>query len=199
MRKLILTLGYDSDVECPNDEECQWTLYSFNRRHLSYKDPYNLIFDDNGNLRLGIQAKLKAQTAFFLDYYEHGLCQWTLAGEGIQCRWDSVGCAGILLWEHDPSELPRGNREKDARGFCEYYTDWANGNCYWFALDTLGGESLDSCGGFIGDEAVAEAIRESMDEDDLIVRVEGEAKWLADHFRGVNIDTDQDFDGEYDS
>lgn len=40
---------------------------------------------------------------------------------------------------------------KAAQGFCEYYTDWANGNIWGYVIEDEDGEHVDSCWGFIGD------------------------------------------------
>lgn len=40
---------------------------------------------------------------------------------------------------------------KAAQGFCEYYTDWANGNIWGYVIKDEDGDTVDSCWGFIGD------------------------------------------------
>lgn len=163
-RRLLVHVGYDDDTESPSDREAGWgfRLISFGRRHVNHEDP-SKFFGDNGRPVLWLRNKLKAKTAFFLSYYEHGLCRWPLSGEGPHCQWDSVDVAGLLLWEgkaKDLHPLPQP-RVAAARAFLEEYTDWCNGECYWYSIeDADTGEEVDSCGGFIGWDAVREAITE---------------------------------------
>lgn len=193
MRRLLkLTIENDPDTESPNEWD-GWKLYSFSNRHNSFKHP-DFLLDENGNMKIGYQSKFRAGTAFWLDYFEHGQCSWSLSGEGMQCQWDTARHGGVLIWEQDVSNLGAKSyedRAKDARVFCETYTDWANGNCYWFELETMDGEDVDSSGGFIGDDGLEEAIKESLGKDDLIIEVTGEAKWLTDYMK-LPIDTDYD-------
>lgn len=194
MRKLKLRIGYDTDAECPNDWD-GWTLYSFSTRHNSFRDPYKFLLDDYDNINIGIQSKLRAGTAFWLDYYEHGNCSWTLSGEGMSCPWDSVRHGGILLWERSPEDLgPKDykGREKDARNFAETYTNWANGWCFWFDLETDDGRDVDSGGGFYSDDDVEEAIKELLDDGDIIIEVSGDAKDMADYMHKLPIDLDHE-------
>jgi hypothetical protein len=182
MAKLTLQIEHDQDVDSPCNDDCQWKLVSFNRRHLSHGDP-SQFFDEHDNLKIGIRRKLDVGLAFWLDYYEHGLCRWSLSGSGPQCQWDTSSHAGILLWEHDPSEIGAKSyqdRAKDAKNFLEVYTDWANGNCYWVQLIHEDGMELDSCGGFIGKDHLVDAVKDMIGKDDEIDVITGEYSWVAD-------------------
>ena len=107
------------------------------------------------------------------------------------CPWDSSDFAGILVWEEKPGDLGKGYdaRKKSARCFLEEYTNWCNGQCFWYSIertDTV--EDLnDSCGGFIGSEWMLEHLKdehgELFDKDgDLLesVVVKGEASWIVE-------------------
>jgi len=96
-----ITIYRDSDAECPSEWE-SWRLVSFSHRHIGYENPagYCKGLDAFGcpiPTSIGLARKLETGTAFWLSYYEHGLCRWSLMGEGPQCRWDSTRIAGILL------------------------------------------------------------------------------------------------------
>lgn len=139
----------DYDAESPCDED-GWSAYSFSRKHANYKHPDELGFDE-GQPSEALQAKLKAGLAFILDYFEHGNCVWSLGGTGPQCRWDSVSGAGILVWEGDPDDMGAKtyeDREKDAKGFIDRFTEWCNGNVFGYSIDDPDGEIDDSCFGF---------------------------------------------------
>jgi hypothetical protein len=173
-----LTLGHDPEVERPDCGYDGWKPVSFGRRHSNFEHPDNFCLTKRANL--GLRRKLQVGLAFWLSYYEHGRCNWSLRGEGHQCRWDSVDVAGILIWTGNPSDLGAKSyedRAKDARNFLEEYTDWCNGDCYWFSLEGAG-LALDSCGGFIGTVQLVEAINETLEDGDKVI-VKGEAADLA--------------------
>ena len=173
-----LTIGYDHDVERPDSTYDGWKPISFSRRHNNFVHPDHYCLSKPENI--GLRRKLEVGLAFWLSYYEHGLCRWSLRGEGSQCRWDSVDIAGLLIWTGKPSDMGARtyeDRAKDARNFLEEYTDWCNGNCYWFSLEDHQ-KILDSCGGFIGTEPLTEAINEALDDSDRVM-VKGEAADLA--------------------
>lgn len=144
-------IGYDSDLEDPSDWDGQWKLYSFNRRHASFCDPGDLDHKT-------IKRKLKSGLAFRLGYYEHGQCSWFLQGQGAagtNCPWDSVDFAGLLVWEHKASDMGAKtleDRAKDAAAFLETYTCWCNGEGYYYTIEDEFGETVDSCGGFYGND-----------------------------------------------
>lgn len=149
--KLIVKFWHDDMAESPNDYD-GWKAYSFSTRHSNHADPDDVGFeydDDKECLIPGkdLQAKLDSGLAFLLSYFEHGQCQWSLAGEGPQCRWDSVTFAGILVWEEEESALgpkTKKDREKDARAFISNYTAWCNGYVYGFTIDVV--RPCGSCG-----------------------------------------------------
>ena len=175
-----LTIGYDPDAERPDSGYNGWKPISFGRRHNNFEHPDNYRLDKRRNVALG--RKLQVGLAFWLSYYEHGLCQWSLQGEGPQCRWDAVDVAGIMIWTGRPSDMgvkTYRDRARDARNFLEEYTNWCNGACYWFCLED-GGESLDSCGGFIGTAQLTEAINAALHSGDEVI-VKGEAAALAQY------------------
>lgn len=130
MRKFILCL--EDWAENPA-KECDARVVSFSRRHTSFDHPDGWYDGDRRPRTMGgYRRQLKAGTAFELSYFEHGNCVWSLRGEGPQCRWDSVGLAGILFLPDYVKESHKtyAKREEWARNFLEYYTDWCNGEVY---------------------------------------------------------------------
>lgn len=161
MSKLTVTIDYDQDMECPADQDCQWKLYSFNRRHGSFKHPTELGLGSLGKDGLprvtdkALRAKLKSGLAFWLSYFEHGQCVWFLKDGpvplGVEFQWDGVRVAGLLVWEHPENELGGKTveeRAKDAAGFLKSYTSWANGEGYCYCIEDEDGKVVDSCCGF---------------------------------------------------
>lgn len=190
-RVKILTIGHDPDVEWPESGYDGWKPVSFNRRHSNFDHPWH--YDLSRREFIWLRRKIQVGLAFWLSYYEHSLCRWSLRGEGPRCRWDCVDVAGILIWTGKPSGIgakTHEDRASDARRFLEAYTDWCNGSCYWFSLEDAQGEPLDSCGGFIGTDHLAEAINESLEDGDRII-VKGEAADLAHYLplKAVILDT----------
>jgi hypothetical protein len=159
----FLDVDYDNDTDSPND--CgTGEIRSFNRRHNSYisQEEVQAILDET------------PKRILFLDYYEHSSGRWSLAGEGYQCQWDTSNYAGVYIAPEDEE----ANTE-EARSFCETFTDWINGEVYWFGItvypiikDVLGNVITDashyrnfvepdleeSCGGFYGIEYMKEEV-----------------------------------------
>ncbi len=197
-RNLIVTVGQDSDVDCPDSGYDGWKLVSFGRKHVNHDDPANYVKEfDRRTMEvtpatIGLARKLNVGLAFWLSYYQHGLGCWSLKGEGPQCPWDTAPLAGILIWTGKPTDIGAktlDDRAADARNYLESFNDWANGNCYWFRLTDECGEEIEGFGGLIGAEALAEVVGESLQPGDN-VKVEGDAAWLKGHLRmaeGVNL------------
>lgn len=193
-RNLTLQIDTDLDVEMPDSGYDGWKLVSF----ANYEDPdkYVKAFDRRTReitpANIGLARKLRVNLAFFLSYYEHGLGAWSLIGEGIQDQWDTAYLAGLLIWSGKPGDIGAKtveDRAADARDFLGSYNAWANGETYLFRLSDENGGEIESIGGFIGDEALSEAIGESLQSGDN-VKVEGDAVWLKHHLRlpeGVNV------------
>ncbi len=188
MKKVILTLEYDEDYRREDIDE-YWKLVSFNSRHYGYEDPYKYLTKVNkyGEIvpaNIGIKRKIDCGTAFWLSYFEHGQCEWSLKGHGYQCRWDTTQIAGILLWDTNIKELPKTfeKREKWAESYLEAYTSWSNGEIYYYSIeDEESGKSIESCGGFLGnDDDMFKLIKEQTKGYE-IVRIKGNAKDLADY------------------
>mgnify|MGYP000004506244 CR=1 FL=1 len=158
-----LELWLDHDAESPCDWECSWKIYSFSSRHVNNASPDQFL-TENGKWRFEYARKADVGLVFPLSYYEHGLCEWSVSGEGMQCRWDSVRFAGVAVWNGKPGDIGAKtweSRRDDLRKFLRIYSDWCNGNCYGFSVIDDEGEIVDSCGGFIGsDDAIQCAIAE---------------------------------------
>jgi hypothetical protein len=170
MKDARVIIEPDSDTENPCDSD-QFKVHSFSRRHSNFKDPNEL-----GLGKVGLRRKLEAKTAFILSYFEHGDCVWSLEGEGPSCPWDSVRVAGLLVWEGKPNDIGKtpAQREAAARSFIENYTDWCNGRCYHWRVETLDGKEVNSCSGVIGWDWLVRMIQDEC-PDVRIVEAEGEA------------------------
>lgn len=198
MVKYVVTIDHDSDVESPCDWCGSWKIYSFSNRHVNFRNPSE-FFGDNGKPLLAFRNKLRVGLAHILSYYEHGQCRWMLSGNTGGCpdwQWDGVDVAGVAVWEESPSNMgakSQEDRAKDCEQWLDVYTDWCNGACYWYQIEQVEEDEdgreyadrvhVDSCGGFIGEDSVAEAIQESLPEDatEENTEIEGDGKWIADY------------------
>lgn len=196
-----LTIGYDHDTENPISPQGLFTLHMFSSRMGNFTNPDALLgcrfeSDDEdsdefyGCGRLPFHHEdagheYDGPVGIFVSYFEHGLCRYGVAGtmNGMpDFRWDGVEYAGFLEVNENELEWWNGKteaeREEIAATTLEEYTDWANGNCYWYSIDSfeisvcdqgeeheVNEEYVDSCGGFIGDKWFAEALRDAMPED----------------------------------
>ncbi len=187
-RRVVLTIEHDDDTENPM-EYSDWKFVSFNRNHIGYENPYDYVssvnqYGDPQPADIGILRKLACQTAFLVSCYEHSGCSYSLRGEGMQCRWDTADIAGILLYTGKLKYLPKDRREEYARSILSVYTDWANGNCYWYSLTVIfpdgEEESEDSCGGFIGSDHVLSEIKDAIAgiEGEYELEVKGDCAWI---------------------
>lgn len=176
---LTIKIHNDEDAENPVDMDCQWKPYSFSTNHSNFKEPEELGLGErgeDGKVKITnpvLRQKLKVGLAFFLSYYEHGLCSWSVQGTKWypDMQWDGVSLAGLVIWEHPPGDIGGKTykaRQKDAEGFMETYTAWCNGSCYCYTIEKPCGscgqdnEVLESCGGYYDiDEAKKEAISEA--------------------------------------
>jgi hypothetical protein len=179
MPTYVVTVEHDPDCPSPSDCDCTWEVTSFNTRHASFKHP-DTLHDDEGLLLPEIASKLKDGLAFWLSYYEHGLCRWTTAGDRYPYTdpWDGVRRAGIAIFNGEPDDIGAKtveDRRKDCERFLEEYTSWCNGNCYRIEVERVAtcehcGQEIDGvhvydvCG-FIGDDHVAMGIAEAIPDD----------------------------------
>lgn len=203
--QVIVSIEVDDDCNDPSaaggDDGC-WRLWSFNPNHSNHKTPWDLGFMSSGELIAveevddstecspnevaELHRKLDVGLAFRLGYYEHGQCDWHLSGQGgpgSDCRFDGRRFAGLLVWEEPDDHMGHTTYEDrfdNAKGFLEVYTAWCNGECYGYSVKTAGGEEIDSCWGFYGNdmEYMFSQIQ-SATEGKEVIRVTGDAEHLS--------------------
>lgn len=215
-RQYRLTIGYDHHTEDPISPQGLFTLHMFSNRLNNYTDPESLLWcrfesDDEdsddfyGCGRLPFRHEdagheYDGPTGVFVSYFEHGLCRYGVADtmDGMpDFRWDGVKYAGFLEVNEDALEWWNGmtadEREQVARDTLEEYTEWANGNCFWYDIESfevvtcdqgerheVNHETVDGCSGFIGYEYFAEELKEAMPED-----MTEENTTITDHTAGM--------------
>lgn len=161
---LKVKIAYDQDTENPNADEDYIKVYSFCTRHVNFMHPDEVPTD---------------AMVIPLSYYEHGLCLWKLKddanGYPFDCPWDSVPCAGVMVLPEEFKDLSAEEVKTRARAWIEYYTQWCNGECYYFTVEDEDGV-LDSCGGFVGTYGLKEEIESIIKGQGY--EVSGEAAWI---------------------
>jgi hypothetical protein len=157
---MILEINYETDYnfrDYVNDDN-EWKIYSFSKRHANFMDPLEFIKLSKDQkiigANIGIERKLNCGTAFILSCYQHGEECWSLKGEGTQCRFDTAIVAGIMLFNSNTKNLPADieDRKKRARNFLDWYNELVNGGVLHFCLKDDDENHLDSCGGFVGED-----------------------------------------------
>ena len=184
-RIAFLKIQYDEHADNPLTEwDGEGRIYSFNSRHVNY------IGNDAEEK---IARLLRCDEAVVLDYSEHGNCLWSVQGGQHMDRFDSVSGAG--LWVPDAeakAAAPNDDTRKAwmiqrAKGACEVYTDWCNGNVFAYRLEAYPltrdehGNAIESkdhyesnldpmyedfVGGYFGDdvyEEAAHALKQALD------------------------------------
>lgn len=181
---LTVKIEHDESPECPMDWDGSWTLHSFHRQHSTFTH-HQQFRDDNGNWKLSIRNKLRAGTAFWLSYFEHGMCKWgrqgTMSNMPDFC-WDGVETAGLLIWEHPVTDMGAKtyeDRVKDANGFLETYTNFCNGCVYGYVVEDEDGDTVDSCWGFYDDNSLKEAVKEAVGDNPFQVEQNDYAEMIA--------------------
>ena len=201
----MLTVKIESDpnLECPMDIDGAWTLYSFCRRHLHFCAPDDLPCSKRGpairftvvgnELEMkvcdpGLRVKMRVGLAFVLSYYEHSGSLWMLKDGnipgGVEFQWDGTRIAGLLVWNHDPSDMGAKSypdRMKDAQSFLDEYNAWANGDGLCYTIEDAEGNMIDSCMGYVSDNKadmindIRAAIRETPGHE---IELTGDCAWV---------------------
>jgi len=170
--RLRVEVRHDNSPESPLEHmDCEAVSFSDRHANFKHRDDY---FEDG--MPIGdLQRQLDTQEAFVLQYYKHGLCEWSLLGEGspgVEFQWDGVKIAGILFIGTD---TPAEHRDVFARTLVKQYTDWCNGHVFGYQIFD-GDEELDSCWGFYNAPYFKEEIIAAAGTKDFDIT--GDAAWV---------------------
>lgn len=148
-------------------------IYSFSTRHINFRHPDEFGLhegpDGTTSSRLGLRRKLDVGTAFILSCYQHSGTQWSLMGEGEQCRFDAVRVAGLLFQSGKRGETREARAER-ARKFLEQYSEWCDGAVYEVELEEYDPSEEEptyvtaSCGSLYGRSEVEAWVKEACAE-----------------------------------
>ena len=168
MRAILKIDHDDASQDSPNDWEGGWKLYSFCRDHKSYKNPEELGIsecyrDGRHTLSKALRNQLDSRKAFVVSYHKHGDVVWALPADIPKCRFDTVLTAGLLTNRPDSLKTD-AEAEKSAKQFLQAYTQWCNGDIWWYSWEAAGDENAEeSCGGFYGLDDLIDGIIQSFD------------------------------------
>jgi len=100
-----------------------------------------------------------------IDKYEHSGVSYSVAGEGMQCHWDTSHTWAVWLpnkcllteLKNLKGKARRAKCVQFAREACEVFNKWANGEVYGFMVE-FNEVDIDSCWGFYDiEDAITEA------------------------------------------
>jgi len=133
---VFFTLEHEDSPSNPlEDMDGEGRIYSFNPRHIN-------------SSRDAVQKALADPDRVMLDYFEHGLCKWDVGSGSLKgtpdFEWDGSANAGVWVPDHATVEEANGNglkgkeraefMAKRAEGACELYTDFCNGEVYYYSI-----------------------------------------------------------------
>lgn len=167
--RLSVGLMEDGFVENPREYDDMVEFTTREHRHYNLPKEFNFDWDAYDEWEMEeIEEMDKNYHIFFLDCYEHGGMSWSLAWEGMQCRFDTAKRVGLMRVSKEKVE-DRKDALEFVRDALEVYNKWANGEIYEWRLERLvtrksedgrektEREFLDSCSWFYSeDEALTD-------------------------------------------
>lgn len=135
---LFVRIDNDDSPENPLEEgRSNGYIYSLGRRHCNFNP--DAVEDAVKNNPDHVK----------LSYFEHGQCRWSVQGDsrpGEEFQWDGVRFAGVWVPDKDAlanidfkgtDPAPEARRKRIieyAKGVCEEYTQWCNGEVYGYTV-----------------------------------------------------------------
>lgn len=180
-----LRILYDSDAESPVADDESVILAIFARNHINPAQKQLPTVEMALDFVAANRDPDSEYAVFAVWAYEHGNILFKAVELGADNpyadEWDS-GNAGIIA-------LKRADFGPDlldyAKGVCQTYTDWCNGEAYGYVVENEDGEQVDSCWGFIGDPEEDGALTEGLTAfesavEDARARIADAAQAVAD-------------------
>jgi hypothetical protein len=180
--KYIDTTKYTVDITVDDsymtlaDYTDAYEIIHFTRNYLS--DNVKDYIDDNGQPLKDTTKMLKSGKAFLIDMYEHGNAIFTLAGTGMNCRWDTSRNAGLIILADDIIDgITKKQREQYARDYLKQYTDYFNGEIYNVNITDERGKYIDSICCIIGTDYITDVVKDMIPDaiaDNVTFTYDGE-------------------------
>lgn len=162
-----IVTSYDEDCASPREWDTLGNFYS-NRR--SY-NPDNLTIMDLGETEEERHKNLKENYLFYpVSFYEHsgisiGAMQFGMLSDLNNWGWDS-GLFGFYAVRKDNKEVQSMSVEEIKKVLLneiKIFNDYLNGQCFGYEIQNWDGDVVDSCFGYIGEEAYQQMKEEAMD------------------------------------
>lgn len=178
-----LKIERDTDVQNPFEDECQVDTFGMSfprdtRCIQQYGEKCDFDMDEFLQRRYGEEKPSWDDAQFENQYYwlpiykyDHsGVCYNTT---GFSCPWDS-GLAGIAYVrksaviseglygakKNQPASVRQEAGEKYLKDQVQLLSDWASGDVYGYVVENSGGDTVDSCYGYFGDDGRGCAVDE---------------------------------------
>ena len=160
-----IKIWYDQDAESPRDWDNLGTMLCFHGRYtLGDKDPVYQESDQGSWQELADKLIKEQHAVVILPLYLYDHSGITMSTGRFSCPWDSGQVGFIYVTKEQLLKEFGGKRvskdmiakaEKILEGEVETYDHFLRGDCYGYTTyagegDDLG-DSLDSCGGYLGD------------------------------------------------
>lgn len=163
-QKYKVKIHYDEFMSSWEDFTDLSTIIQFRDRDFTSYADLDDYLTENGKLTPAVQSKLRAGKMFTIDYARYSNTDggfYRLDGAIPSGEVDSRDVNGFVILE-DVDGMSYDQRRALAEATLKEYTDWANGNVYGVVIEDQSGNEIDSCWGFIGDEAVKSYINEML-------------------------------------
>lgn len=110
-----------------------------------------------------VKRHYKARIVQPVGMYDHSGVSFYLGADN-PCRWDSGTCGLILVTQDMLDEWGCTQTDEELiegmKAEIGYYSAWSQGEVYYYAVTDCNGDEVDSCGGYIGDDGLKEAMAE---------------------------------------
>lgn len=127
----------DGFVENPREYDDMVEFTTREHRHYNLPKEFDFDWDAYDEWEMEeIEEMDRNYHIFFLDCYEHSGMKWSLAWEGMQCRFDTAKRVGLMRVKKEVVE-DRKNALEFVRDALEVYNKWLNWEIYEWRLERL--------------------------------------------------------------
>lgn len=168
---LLLSIYVDDDAESPLTDSDAGRAYCWHRRYNlghydlnPFQSPQDLLRELYEEFHRRSTSGLEKAGVLMMPLYLYDHSGITMSTSPYSCPWDS---GQVGWWVLKPAEISAewdGDRAKAreyVNGVIETYAAYLEGECYRFRTEDAFGETVDSCGGFIGSDHWASGLYET--------------------------------------
>lgn len=198
-----VSIYYDADTESPRDTDTDGCKLAMSHQRYNWPNDPGLDFRDFegwDEIAEELKENHDALVVEVIYGYDHSGIFFKTGARTypFDDRWDS-GVAGLAYitsetWK-DRQGTPWTGSDKDiaiAREIIaadvEIYGQWANGECFSYVITDEYGETVGSCGGYIGAEYVEQAAKEAANNLEHTVKCNGTFDRTAGEVRHAKLE-----------